>query len=147
MARKQRKQTAQKKQKQEKQKKPRKTQPGTRPLRNSKARDSTAKLVLGDPYLCAQFLRDYVGLDIMQDVRPEDIQDVSERFLPMFVDERHGPRDERRAECRKKHPHHPQHASNYIILRRGAHSIWKTDWALGCRLAIPTPTPYYLIPM
>ena len=85
MARKQRKQTAQKKQKQEK---PRKTQPGTRPLRNSKARDSTAKLVLGDPYLCAQFLRDYVGLDIMQDVRPEDIQDVSERFLPMFVDER-----------------------------------------------------------
>ncbi len=71
-----------------KSKKKRAGAPGTRPLHNSKARDSTAKLVLGDSYLCAQFLRDYVGLDICRNVQPDDIEDVSERFLPMFVDER-----------------------------------------------------------
>lgn len=57
-------------------------------VKNYKVKDNGAKLVFDDPVLCAQFLRGYVDIDILKDVKPEDIEDISERFLPMWQEER-----------------------------------------------------------
>ena len=57
-------------------------------ISNSKVSDSGAKLIFGNATLCAQLLRDYSDIDILKDVRAEDIVDVTERFIPMFTEER-----------------------------------------------------------
>ena len=57
-------------------------------LQNREAKDNGAKLVFDDPILCAQFLRGYLGIEILKDVKPEDIEDISERFLPMWQEGR-----------------------------------------------------------
>lgn len=57
-------------------------------LSNSKERDSSSKLIFGDNILCAQFLRGYTGIPQLQNVQPEDIEDVSERYVHMFTEER-----------------------------------------------------------
>ncbi len=57
-------------------------------VRNSKLRDNGGKIIFNDPILCAQFVRDYVKLPFLQDVRPEDIEDVSERFVTLYEEER-----------------------------------------------------------
>lgn len=59
-------------------------------LNNTHYRDSSGKTIFEDPILCAQFLRDYVdvGVPILKDVQPEDIEDVTERFVHMFTEER-----------------------------------------------------------
>lgn len=55
---------------------------------NRNVRDNGAKLIFDDPILCAQFLRGYVDIPLLKDVRPEDIEDISERFLTMWQEER-----------------------------------------------------------
>ena len=55
---------------------------------NKKKSDNSSRLVFQDPILCAQFIRDYVKIPALQSVRPEDIEDVTERFLPLFTSER-----------------------------------------------------------
>lgn len=57
-------------------------------ISNSKVRDSSGKIIFGDPILCAQFLRGYVNIPLIRDVQPEDIEDVSERYVHMFAEER-----------------------------------------------------------
>lgn len=57
-------------------------------VRNTKYKDNAAKLVFGDPILCAQFLKDYVDREIFRNVTPDDIEDISERFLPLFQEGR-----------------------------------------------------------
>lgn len=59
-------------------------------LENTRYRDSSGKAIFEDPILCAQFLRDYVdvGVPMLKDVQPEDIEDVTERFIHMFTEER-----------------------------------------------------------
>lgn len=57
-------------------------------IRNSKVKDSGAKLIFDDPILCAQFLRGYTDIEALKHVQPEDIEDISERFLPMWQEER-----------------------------------------------------------
>ena len=59
---------------------------GTNPetMGNTKLRDNASKMVFGDPVMCAQFLRGYSNIDLLKNVRPEDIEDVTERFLPLF---------------------------------------------------------------
>ena len=47
-----------------------------------KVRDISSKNVLENPVLCAQFLRDNVKVPLFKNVRPEDIEDVSERYRP-----------------------------------------------------------------
>ena len=47
-----------------------------------KRRDISSKTVLGNPILCAQFLRDNVNIPCFKSVQPEDIEDVSERYRP-----------------------------------------------------------------
>lgn len=57
-------------------------------LANSRPKDSSAKRFFGDADLCAQFLRDYVDIPMLKNVQPEDIEDVTTQYLPMFMNER-----------------------------------------------------------
>ncbi|MDE5680003.1 MAG: Rpn family recombination-promoting nuclease/putative transposase, partial [Lachnospiraceae bacterium] len=56
--------------------------------RNSRTRDSAGKLIFENPVLCAQFLRGYLDIPLLKEVQPEDIEDVSERYVHMFTEER-----------------------------------------------------------
>ena len=55
---------------------------------NTRWKDSSAKLIFDDPILCAQFLRGYVNIPLLRNVRPEDIEDETERFVHLFTEER-----------------------------------------------------------
>lgn len=55
---------------------------------NQHIKDSGAKLIFKDPILCAEFLRGYVDIEILKNVQPEDIEDISERFVSMWQEER-----------------------------------------------------------
>ena len=57
-------------------------------LHSSKVKDSSSKIIFEDPVLCSQFLKGYVDIPILKDVQPEDIEDVTERFVHMFTEER-----------------------------------------------------------
>ena len=57
-------------------------------LHNSQIYDSGGKIAFENPTLCSQLLKDYSNLDILKGVRPEDIEDMTERFIPMFSEER-----------------------------------------------------------
>ena len=60
----------------------------TEKLHNSNVKDRSSKIIFEDPILCSQFLRGYVDIPILKDVKPEDIEDVTERFVHMFTEER-----------------------------------------------------------
>ena len=51
-------------------------------------RDINSKSVLGNPILYAQFLRDNIDIPCLKNVQPEDIEDVSERYVPLYSTER-----------------------------------------------------------
>jgi predicted transposase/invertase (TIGR01784 family) len=55
-------------------------------IRNVK--DNSFKLILGDHRLFAEFLRDFIPVPILKDIDPDDIEDLTERFLPLFQDNR-----------------------------------------------------------
>ena len=55
---------------------------------NTQILDSTSKIIFDEPVLCAQFLRDYSNIPMLKNVKPEDIEDVSERFTHLFSEER-----------------------------------------------------------
>ncbi|MCH5345384.1 MAG: hypothetical protein J1E64_15260 [Acetatifactor sp.] len=58
-----------------------------------KLADSSSKIIFEDPLLCSQFLRDYVeDVPCLKHVRPEDIEDVSDRYVPLFAVERNSDR-------------------------------------------------------
>ena len=57
-------------------------------IRNSKMKDSGGKLIFENATLCSQFLREYTGIEALKNVKPEDIEDMTERFIPMFLEER-----------------------------------------------------------
>ena len=58
-------------------------------ISNRKAYDSSSKIIFGNAELCSQFLRNYMDMPILQDIQAEDIEDVSERYVPMFTEERY----------------------------------------------------------
>ena len=60
----------------------------TTKLQNTRPKDSSAKTIFDNHVLCAQFLRGYTGIDLLKDVQPEDIEDISERFLWLWQEER-----------------------------------------------------------
>ena len=64
-------------------------------LLNVQVKDSGAKMIFDEPVLCAQFIRDYVDLPYMKEVKPEDIEDVSDQFVPLFAQERNADRVKR----------------------------------------------------
>ena len=55
---------------------------------NSRVHDSSSKIIFGNAELCSQFLRNYMDMPILKNVRAEDIEDVSKRYVPMFTEER-----------------------------------------------------------
>lgn len=57
-------------------------------LSNSRLRDSGSKLIFGNDELCSQFLRNYMDIPLLKNIRAEDIEDVTERHIPMFTEER-----------------------------------------------------------
>ena len=57
-------------------------------IHNSKHHDSSSKLIFGNAELCSQFLRNYMDIPLLKNVRAEDIEDVTERYIPMFTEER-----------------------------------------------------------
>ena len=54
--------------------------------------NNTGKVIFEDNNLCCQFLNNYVNLPHFKDVRPEDIEDVSKEFVPLFSNEREADR-------------------------------------------------------
>lgn len=57
-------------------------------VHNSQIKDNAAKIVFGDPVLCAQFLKGYTDIPLFKDIKPEDIENVSSHFLPLFQESR-----------------------------------------------------------
>ena len=57
-------------------------------ITNRKIADSGGKIIFENPVLCSQLLREYSDLEMLKDIKPEDIEDVTERFIPMFMEER-----------------------------------------------------------
>ena len=57
-------------------------------MNNTKKGDSGAKLIFGNEELVSQLLRNYSGLEILKDVQAEDIEDVTDKYVPMFEEER-----------------------------------------------------------
>lgn len=70
------------------QKRRRMTKESTTIISNPHLRDSSSKLIFGDNILCSQFLRDYADMEILKNIQPEDIEDVSERYVPLYSTER-----------------------------------------------------------
>lgn len=58
------------------------------PISNPHLQDSSSKLIFGDNILSSQFLRDYADVPILRRIRPEDLTDVSERYVPLYGAER-----------------------------------------------------------
>ena len=50
-----------------------------------KTRDNSAKMILSEPELFAEFLRDFVPIEALKDVEPSDIEDISERMLSLIL--------------------------------------------------------------
>ena len=55
---------------------------------NRKIKDNSHKVIFGDNTLCAQFIRDYVPIPMLKSVQPEDLEDISDKFIPLFTTER-----------------------------------------------------------
>ena len=43
-------------------------------VHNAHAKDNAAKIVFGDPVLCAQFLKGYTDIPLFKEIKPEDIE-------------------------------------------------------------------------
>ena len=56
--------------------------------KHRKVKDSGSKLIFENPELCSQLLRGYTDIPQLQNVKAEDIEDVSERYVHMFTEER-----------------------------------------------------------
>ncbi|MCL2093968.1 MAG: Rpn family recombination-promoting nuclease/putative transposase [Treponema sp.] len=50
--------------------------------------DNTFKRIFSNNQLFAEFIKDFIHIDLLQDIQPEDIEDLSERFLPLFQEQR-----------------------------------------------------------
>jgi len=50
--------------------------------------DNSFKRIFEDHRLFVDFIRDFIKIDILDNIQPEDIEDISERFLPLFQESR-----------------------------------------------------------
>jgi len=55
-----------------------------------KAKDSSIKMVLDEPEMFVEFLRDFIPIDILKDIKAEDIEDVTSRFLTSVSEQKDG---------------------------------------------------------
>ncbi len=56
--------------------------------KNTKYKDNGGRMIFENATLCSEFLSGYTGIEFFKNVKPEDIEDMTERFLPMFSEER-----------------------------------------------------------
>ena len=47
-------------------------------------------MILNEPELLVEFLQSFIRLDILKDVKPEDIEDVPERFISFIAEQKDG---------------------------------------------------------
>ena len=70
---------------------------GKKPRRPRKPRDSKTavpenikdnifKTVFGEPKLFVEFLENFIPIDVLKNISPDSIEDISERYLPLFSD-------------------------------------------------------------
>lgn len=55
-------------------------------MANSKAKDNIFKVIFSKPELFIEFLQSFVKIDLFDDLQPSDIEDMSERYLPLYHD-------------------------------------------------------------
>jgi predicted transposase/invertase (TIGR01784 family) len=51
-----------------------------------KLKDNAYKLIFAEPEMFLDFLKNFIPIDILKKVKPQDIEDITERFLPLFSD-------------------------------------------------------------
>jgi len=57
-------------------------------LRNAK--DNSVKIILDEPELFAEFLRNFIPIDILKNVSPSNIEDISERLISLVSEQKDG---------------------------------------------------------
>jgi hypothetical protein len=57
-----------------------------KPIHNLK--DNAYKLIFGKPEMFLEFLHNFINIDIFKNLKASDIEDISERFLPLFDNNR-----------------------------------------------------------
>jgi len=55
-----------------------------------KVKDNSVKVILAEPELFAEFLRDFIPIDILRDVTPSDIEDMTERLISLVSEQKDG---------------------------------------------------------
>jgi len=50
--------------------------------------DNSFKLIFADHMLFSEFIKDFINIDILKNITPEDIEDISERFIPLTSNNR-----------------------------------------------------------
>ena len=55
-----------------------------------KAKDNSVKMILDEPELFAEFLRNFIPIDILKVVTPADIEDISERLISLVSEQKDG---------------------------------------------------------
>ena len=66
-------------------KKPRKKREPTTTIPEN-IKDNIFKTVFGEPKLFVEFLTNFIPIDILKNLSPDQIEDISERYLPLFSD-------------------------------------------------------------
>jgi len=51
-----------------------------------KLKDNAYKLVFSEPEMFLEFLNSFIPINLLKKIKPEDIEDITERFLPLFTD-------------------------------------------------------------
>lgn len=51
-----------------------------------KLKDNAYKLIFDEPLLFVEFLKNFIPIDVLKNANPTDIEDITERFLPLFSD-------------------------------------------------------------
>jgi len=55
-----------------------------------KAKDNSVKSILAEPELFAEFLRNFIPIEILKDVAPTNIEDISERLISLVSEQKDG---------------------------------------------------------
>ena len=53
-----------------------------------KAKDTSLKLILDEPELFVEFIRNFVPIDILKDVSTSDVEDMTDRLLPLLSEQK-----------------------------------------------------------
>jgi len=55
-----------------------------------KAKDNSIKAILDEPELFVDFIQNFIPIDILKDIDPSDIEDVTERLLSLVSEQKDG---------------------------------------------------------